>query len=115
MARPYLDGRLALIAGNNIEAIALLRQAAAAEDELTYDEPPGWYLPSRDVLGVALLRAGDFSAAEATYRDELARHPESGRALFGLHAALMAQGQSAEAAAVQKRFHRAWRAADVTL
>ena len=41
VARPYLDGRLALITGNNTAAITFLRQAAAAEDELTYDEPPG--------------------------------------------------------------------------
>ena len=115
VARPYLDGRLALIAGNNTAAITYLRQAVAAEDELAYDEPPGWYLPSRDVLGVALLRAGDFPAAEATFRDELARHPESGRALFGLRAALAAQGENAQAAAVDKRFVHAWRAADVTL
>jgi hypothetical protein len=115
VARPYLDGRLAMMAGDNPAAIALLRQAAAAEDELTYDEPPGWYLPSRDVLGAALLQAGDLPAAEATWREELARHPESGRALFGLHAALAAQGRSAEAAAVDKRFRRAWRAADVAL
>ena len=115
VARPYLDGRLALIAGNNTAAITFLRQAAAAEDELTYDEPPGWYLPSRDVLGVALLRAGDFPAAEATFRDELARHPESGRALFGLRAALAAQGQQRTGGGGGEALLRAWRAADVTL
>ena len=115
VARPYLDGRLALIAGNTAAAIRYLRQAAAAEDALAYDEPPGWYLPSRNVLGAALLRAGDLPAAEQVFRDELAIHPESGRALFGLHAALAGQGHDHEALAVQKRFDHAWRAADIAL
>jgi len=115
VARPYLDGRLALMAGDNTGAINLLRQAAAAEDLLAYDEPPAWYLPSRDALGVALIRAGDFAAAEQVFRDELARHTESGRALFGLRAALVAQGRTQEAAALDKRFKQAWRRADVEL
>ena len=115
VARPYLDGRLALMAGNNAGAIAQLRLAAAAEDTLAYDEPPGWYLPSRNALGVALLRDCDYPAAEQVYRDELKLHPESGRALFGLRAALLAQKRNGEAAAVGKRFERAWRAADVKL
>jgi tetratricopeptide (TPR) repeat protein len=115
VARPYLDGRLALMAGNNAGAIANLRLAVAAEDALAYDEPPGWYLPSRNALGVALLRDCDYPAAEQVYRDELKLHPESGRALFGLRAALLAQKRDSEAAAVGKRFERAWRAADVKL
>ncbi|HEX5865638.1 MAG TPA: hypothetical protein VF014_15530 [Casimicrobiaceae bacterium] len=115
VARPYLDGRLALMAGNNAGAIALLRLAVVAEDALAYDEPPGWYLPSRDALGVALLRDCDYPAAEQVYRDELKLHPESGRALFGLGAALAGQGRDREAAAVRVRFERAWRAADVKL
>ncbi len=115
VARPYLDGRLSLMAGNNADAIAHFRLAVAAEDALAYDEPPGWYLPSRNALGVALLRDCDYPAAEQVFRDELKLHPESGRALFGLRAALLAQKRDREAAAVGKRFERAWRAADVKL
>ncbi len=115
VARPYLDGRIALMAGDTTAAITLLRQAVVAEDELVYDEPPAWYLPSRDALGAALLRAGDYPAAEQVFRDELAVHAQSGRALFGLRAALLAQGREQEARAVQKQFERAWRAADVKL
>jgi tetratricopeptide (TPR) repeat protein len=115
VATPYLDGRLAMIAGNTVGAITYFRQAAAAEDALTYDEPPGWYLPSRNLLGDALLRAGDLPAAEQVFREELAIHAESGRALFGLRAALAGQGRDGEALAVKKRFDRAWRAADVAL
>ena len=115
VARPYLDGRLALMAGNNGAAVVDLRLAVAAEDALAYDEPPAWYLPSRNALGVALLRECDYPAAERVYREELKLHPESGRALFGLRAALLAQKRDRKAAAVGKRFERAWRAADMKL
>jgi len=113
VAKPYLDGRLALMAGDNAAAISHLRNAVAAEDVLTFDEPPAWYLPSRDALGAALLRERYYAAAEQVYRDELAIHPESGRALYGLSAALVAQGRDRETTEVLKRFEQAWRAADV--
>jgi hypothetical protein len=112
VARPYLDGRLALMAGNNTAAINSLQRAAATEDALAYDEPPGWYLPSRDLLGTALLRERYYPAAEEVFRVELARHPESGRALYGLGAALLAEGRDKESVDVQKHFERAWRTAD---
>ena len=115
IARPYLDGRIALMRGNFAEAIRYLREAVAAEDALSYDEPPAWYLPSREALGTALLRGGDLAGAEKTFREDLVHNPESGRSLFGLHAALVAEGRGDEAAKVQARFERAWRAADVKL
>ncbi len=104
-----------MIAGDNTAAITFLRQAVVAEDALTYDEPPGWYLPSRNALGVALVRSGDFVAAEQAFRDELVLHPESGRALFGLQTALLGQGRDKEAAALTGRLQHAWRGADVEL
>ncbi|MHB8493923.1 MAG: tetratricopeptide repeat protein [Casimicrobiaceae bacterium] len=115
VALPYLDGRLALMSGRTADAITHLREAVAAEDRLAYNEPPDWYLPSREPLGTALLRSHAYSAAEHVFRDELGRHPASGRALFGLHAALAEEGRATEAAAVQRRFRHAWRAADVAL
>jgi Flp pilus assembly protein TadD len=59
------------------------------------------------------MRARDFSAAEKVYREDLERNPENGRGLYGLQAALAAQGRTGEADALQKRIARAWRAADV--
>jgi hypothetical protein len=115
VATPYLDGRLALLAGDLAGAVASLRQAAAAEEALAYDEPPGWYLGSNWLLGTALLRAGDAAGAEQAFRADLKHNVASGRSLHGLRAALAAQGKTREAAAVQKRFVRAWRRADVKL
>jgi len=67
------------------------------------------------MLGTALLRAGDFPAAEQVFRDDLVRNPESGRALFGLHAALTAQRNEKAATEVWHRYEKAWRAADTKL
>jgi tetratricopeptide (TPR) repeat protein len=107
-------GRLAAAQGHSDEAAALLRQAAAAEDKLAYDEPADWFIPARHMLGAVLLKAGHAAEAEAAYRDDLQRNPENGWALHGLAQALNAQGRAADAAAAQNRFAAAWRNADVT-
>lgn len=112
---PYLDGRLALLANDLPRAIGSLRDAAAAEDRLVYDEPPGWYLGSYWMLGTALLKSGDAAGAEQAFRADLKHNVASGRSLFGLKAALAAQGRTSEAAAATEQFERAWRAADVKL
>jgi hypothetical protein len=49
------------------------------------------------------------------YRDDLARNPENGWSLYGLGQSLRAQGKTAEAAAVEARFRKAWARADVQL
>jgi tetratricopeptide (TPR) repeat protein len=97
------------------DAIALLIQAAAKEDQLAYDEPSDWFLPVRHMLGAALLRANKAQEAEAVYREDLRRHPDNGWALYGLWQSLIAQHKDAEAQAVRQRFDKAWQSADITL
>lgn len=109
------SGRIAIARGNHDEAIAGLRNAAAKEDALAYDEPADWFVPTRHVLGAELLRAGKAAEAEAAYREDLQRHPGNGWALFGLAQALKAQGKDADAAAAERQFRQAWKDADVTL
>ena len=55
-------------------------RAVAAEDQVNYNEPPDWHLPTREWLGRALLRTGDFAGAEAVYRKEIENNPRNGRA-----------------------------------
>jgi predicted Zn-dependent protease len=92
-----------------------LRAASALEDELTYMEPPDWWIPVRHSLGAVLLDAGRAHEAEAVYREDLRRFPENGWSLLGLAIALEKQGKSAAAAEVRARFDRAWSRADVAL
>ena len=108
-----LDGEM--LAKNNKfdDAIAKLRKAVVCEDKLAYSEPPDWIQPVRHTLGAVLLRAGRASEAEAVYRADLNAYPENGWSLMGLRDALAAQGRTAEAAGIDKRFRKQWAAADV--
>jgi len=107
--------RIALARGKSAEAIALLREAVRAEDALDYDEPSDEFFPVRHLLGATLLVAGKPAEAARVYRDDLARNPANGWALFGLYQALKAQGRKAEARAAHCRFVAAWAHADTTL
>lgn len=110
-----LDARIAAARGEHDRAIKFWQQAVAAADQLPYDEPPVWFYPVRESLGAAQLAAGRTADAEATFRDDLVKHPRNGRSLFGLQAALAKQGRDVEAALVQREFEAAWKNADTTL
>jgi hypothetical protein len=61
------------------------------------------------------LALGDASVAEAGYREALAREPGSGRAYFGLSAALKAQGRTIDSRLARERGVMAWNKADTDL
>jgi tetratricopeptide (TPR) repeat protein len=115
VAEPIVAARIAASSGHNDEAIALLEQAVAAEDRLAYDEPADWFFPVRHLLGAQLLIAGRAAQAERVYREDLARNPGNGWALYGLATALRAQGRGHAAARAMDEFQLAWRHADVRL
>jgi len=105
--------RVAEVGGDPTAAVALLREAAKAEDALAYDEPADSFFPTRHLLGALLLRQGDAQGAEAVYREDLRRNPDNGWALDGLAQALTAQHRQAEAEAARRAFDVAWAHADV--
>jgi Flp pilus assembly protein TadD len=82
---------------------------------LNYDEPPGWYYPTRESLGAALLLAGEAAEAEKVFRQDLEHNPRNGRSLFGLAESLKKQGNSQAARAAQRDFESAWKSADTKL
>ncbi|MEO8192853.1 MAG: hypothetical protein ABI681_03310 [Gemmatimonadales bacterium] len=110
-----LMGEIATRSGDTNAGIAHFGEALKIEDAGLYFEPPKWYYPIRQSLGAALLKAGRNADAEKAYRDDLKHFPENGWSLYGLSAALKAQGKTAEAAAVDTRFAKAWANADVKL
>jgi tetratricopeptide (TPR) repeat protein len=110
-----VQARIAAAEKNPEEAIRLLGEAIAKEDQLAYDEPADWFVPGRHLLGAMLLDAHKVTEAEVVYRDDLVRYPENGWALFGLARALEGQGRTADAVAVSKRFEAVWVRADITL
>jgi hypothetical protein len=115
IAADVLRAKIALARKDQPTAWKLLKAAAKGEDMLEYIEPPDWYLPVRDYLGAALLANGDPAEAEKVFREELARHPRSGRALFGLWESLKAQDKGYQARLVEQEFRVAWKNADTKL
>ena len=115
IALPVAEGRIANAKRDSQREINLLRQAVLAEDRIAYDEPKNWFFPVRHLLGAALLRAGDSREAGRIYREDLKQNPANGWSLYGLVAALRAEGKAFEAAATERAFNAAWAHADVTL
>ena len=115
VASELLSGEIAFATGDRKAALDAIRRAVAAEDLVNYNEPPDWHLPTREWLGRALMRSGEYVEAEAVFRKEIERNPKNGRALFGLSEALAKQGKETSAALVRKEFAAAWRGADTNL
>jgi tetratricopeptide (TPR) repeat protein len=114
VAVPLLRGELLRAHGRHDAGIAALREAAAAEDALNYDEPADWPLPVRPYLGAALLEAGHAREAADVYRQDLRTYPDNGWSLLGLAQAQRTLGDTAAAIDSERRFAAAWQWADVT-
>jgi tetratricopeptide (TPR) repeat protein len=115
VAERFMRGEILFRLGRIDDGLASLREAAAREDGLRYDEPPDWIMPVRHALGAALLQAGRFADAETVFREDLTKLPGNGWSLYGLSRALALQKRAAEAAAVEERFDGVWKQADVVI
>lgn len=112
IARCVLEAEIARSAGSQAEAIRLLTEAVAFEDQLNFNEPPDWFFSIRHHLGHALLEAGRYAAAEAVYRRDLQEYKANGWALKGLQISLQKQGKTTEARAAERQYQAAWKYAD---
>ena len=115
VADALLRGELLRAQGKNREAVTALREAAAAEDALAYNEPADWPLPVRTYLGAALLEAGDAKAATEAFNQDLKTYPANGWSLYGLAQAQQALGQTDAAAERKRQQATAWQWADAPL
>jgi tetratricopeptide (TPR) repeat protein len=115
VAQPVVAARIAASEGHNDAAVAQLEQAVLAEDKLSYNEPPDWFLPVRQLLGTQLLIGGRPQQAEQVFREDLKRNPANGWSLYGLSVALSRQGRAQEAARARHAQQLAWKHADVAL
>jgi tetratricopeptide (TPR) repeat protein len=115
IADELLLGEIALASAELDAAIAHFTAAVAGQDALPYMEPPFWYYPTRQSLGVALLKAGRAPEAEENYRQDLVNYPHNGWSTYGLIQSLEAQGKTQEAATHREHFAAMWSLADVEL
>jgi len=115
VADHVLRARIASAKGDSKTEIDALGKGVAIEDALGYDEPPAWYLPTRESLGAALLRSGHAVEAERVFRADLERNRRNGRSLFGLSGALASQNRAYDAVFVRREFETAWQHADTPL
>lgn len=115
IATLVLQGEIEGKAKNYKKSIAAFNKAVVLETRLNYNEPSDWHYPVRQSLGAVLLDAGKFKLAEDVYKQDLETFPENGWSLYGLHRALLKQGNLSDATLVEKRFHKAWEWADIEL
>jgi tetratricopeptide (TPR) repeat protein len=113
VARTMAEGEVTFREGDTEKAFQLLRRAAAMEDSLRYDEPPGWMQPVRHALGALLLADEQYLPAAAVYREDLVRHPHNPWSLLGLQQALRLLGRTGPAELLDERVRKAWARADV--
>jgi len=115
IADDLLLGEIAIAAGDLATAIERFTAAVAEQDRLPYMEPPFWYYPTRQSLGLALLRAGRAAEAEQVYRRDLEDYPHNGWSTYGLVESLEMQGKTDEAQMHREHFEAMWALADVEL
>ncbi len=115
VADALLRGELLRTRGKHEQAIAALREAAAAEDALAYNEPADWPLPVRPYLGAALLETNDAKGAADAFGQDLKTYPHNGWSLFGLAQAQLKLGQVDAARETSRRQAAAWQWADAPL
>lgn len=96
-------------------AIDHLEKAVAFEDQLPYDEPAVWYIPTRQSLGAILIRAKKYELAEKIYKEDLNYYQQNGWSLMGLYTSLLGQNKINEAREIKKEFDEAWKDADIEI
>jgi tetratricopeptide (TPR) repeat protein len=110
-----LEATVAARGGDTRRGWELFRKAADMEAALIYTEPPSYPRPVAEGFAITALALGDHATAEKAYREVLTREPGSGRAYFGIAAALRSQNRLAEAQEMAAKGTKAWDKADADL
>jgi tetratricopeptide (TPR) repeat protein len=108
IAKAMVDGELLWREGRVEEAFSKLRVGIKAEDQLIYDEPPGWMIPVRHAYGALLMKNGQAQIAEKVYLEDLERNRNNGWSLVGLQQTYLAQGKTEQAKALESKIQSVW-------
>lgn len=115
VAQSVLAAAFAESQGNRDESINHLLQAVSAQDQLAYNEPPGWYFSTRSQLGKAYLLQKRYQEAKETFETALQEFPRNGRLLFGTYLSLKGLEQPWNNFWIQREMQEALRLADKPL
>ena len=108
-----LAGLLRLVDAKKDEALALLREAAAAEDGLPLEYgPPDIVKPTHELLGEVLLGLGEGREAQREFERALQLAPRRALSLLGLSRAATMAGDREAAARAHAELRRIWNRAD---
>jgi tetratricopeptide (TPR) repeat protein len=111
--RGELEAKILYRAGERDRALALLREAASAEDALSFEfGPPDVVKPAHELLGELLLAANRPAEARKEFEASLARAPGRAQSLLGLARAASKQGDSAAARKAYGELKMVWTRAD---
>ena len=108
VAKLTLEGRLYAAKGDLKTAIDRLEAASAAEAQLPYFEPTWWYYPTRQTLGMYLLKDGQYDRAEREFFKTLIKAPNNAYALYGLAETFKAKRDERSEAYARSLFEDAW-------
>lgn len=111
MASLVVEARIARGRGEQSRERELLEQAVALQQALPYTEPPMFHLPLRQVLGDALLKAGEPALATAVFAQDLTQFPKNPWSLYGLEMSL--DGVAGVEGDVRRARELAWSRSDV--
>ena len=115
VADAVLDARLAAAKHDLQASIIAWKRGVAAEDKLSYDEPPDWYYPVRESLAAALLKAHRMDECERVFREDNERNPINPRTLYLRWQWLVGIDDRDMALVYRRRFMDGWQDSDVEL
>jgi len=111
--RMELEAAILAAEGHSEKAIAMMEQAAAKENALSFAfGPPSPEKPSNEFLGELLLRANKPRQAQTAFEAALKRAPRRTDSLLGLARAESAMGDKAAAAKVFGELLKIWKHAE---
>jgi tetratricopeptide (TPR) repeat protein len=97
------------------EAKRLFARAVQKEKALAYREPPAYIRPVGETQGAALMAVGDWTGANAAYKQALLERPRSGFPLYGIAMSSEQGGDSEAATREYVEFLKAWEDGDPEL
>ena len=124
LAEEMMRGEVAFKSGEKTVGLNHLRKAVELDDNLRYEEPWSWPVPTRHALGALLLESGKYDEAEAVYRADLgldgklprpSQHPKNVWALHGLHECLKNKKDNTELPHVALLLQQAEARADIKI